>query len=96
MVRGRVDLEMSGYIQFEGDHTGDIMFVALHGGILWCGTPGDGPSGVPLYSESFNEGDPANGWGWTNAEDEGTLQRHPFFHLGEESGLRIERIGDGW
>ena len=49
-------------------------------------------AGRGLTWEGFDEGDPVNGRGWTVVEEDGSLRGRIYFHLGDDSGFRAERM----
>ena len=89
-----VDLVAPGFIEFDGDHTGSLGFIAVQGGIDWRDVPRDGRPGVEFSFEGFDEGEPATGRGWAVMEQDGSLRGHLLFHLGDNSGFRAERNGE--
>ncbi len=91
-----VDLVAPAFIDFGAGHMGSLGFIAVQGGLDWRDAPRDGCPGVELSWEGFDdEGDPATGRGWAVIEEDGSLRGHVFFHLGDDSGLRAERTGQG-
>jgi hypothetical protein len=87
-----VDLVAPGFVEFEQDHIGGLAFIAVEGRIDWRAAPRDGHPGVEFSWMGFDEGDPASGRGWAVVEADGSLRGHIFFHLGDDSGFRAERV----
>ena len=89
-----VELVAPGFIAFGRNHKGSFGFIAVQGEIDWRGAPRDGRPGVEFTWEGFDEGDPVTGRGWATAEDDGWLRGHIYFHLGDDSGFRAERMDE--
>lgn len=94
-AREDVDLVAPGFIELEANHTGSFGFIAVHAGLDWRDAPRDGYPGVEFSWEGFDEGDPVTGRGWAMIEETSVLRGHVFFHLGDDSGFRAERAGQG-
>ena len=87
-----IDLVAPGFVEFGEDHRGSLGFIAVQGGIDWRVAPGDEQPGADFTWEGFDEGDPVNGRGWTVVEEDGSLRGRIYFHLGDDSGFRAERM----
>jgi len=87
-----VDLVSPAFIEFGEDHQGSLGFIAVEGGIDWREAPRDGQPGAEFTWEGFDEGDPVTGRGWTILEEGGSLRGRIYFHLGDDSGFRAERM----
>ena len=87
-----VDLVGPGFVEFGEDHRGSLGFIAFQGGIDWREAPRDGLPGAEFTWEGFDEGDPVTGRGWTVVEEGGSLLGRIYFHLGDDSGFRAERM----
>ena len=87
-----IDLVAPGFVEFGEDHRGSLGFIAVRGGIDWREAPRDGQPGAEFTWEGFDEGDPVTGRGWTVVEEGGSLRGHIYFHLGDDSGFRAERM----
>jgi hypothetical protein len=53
----------------------------------------DGYSSVEFTWQGSDEGDEVSGRGWAVLADDGSLQGHLYFHLGDDSGFRAIRVG---
>jgi hypothetical protein len=82
-----IDLVAPGFIEFGRSHRGSLGFIAVQGGIDWRAVLRDGQPGA-----EFAWGDPVAGRGWTVVEEGGSLRGHIYFHLGDDSGFRAERM----
>ena len=84
-----IDLVGPGFIEFDPDGTGQFGFIAVHG---WMdcreSTRDNGPARVEFTWEGSDEGRPTGGRGWTALADDGTIDGHTFFHLGDDSAFR--------
>ncbi len=87
-----VDLVAPGFIEFGKDHQGSLGFIAVQGGIDWRDAPRDRCPGVEFTWEGFDVGDPVTGRGWAVVEEGGSLRGRIYFHLGDDSGFRAERM----
>lgn len=52
----------------------------------------DGRDSVEFTWQGSDEGDEASGRGWAMLTDDGSLQGHLYFHLGDNSGFRAVRF----
>ncbi len=48
---------------------------------------------VEFSWQGDDEGDEVSGRGWAGLADDGSLQGHLYFHLGDDSGFRAVRVG---
>jgi hypothetical protein len=87
-----IDLVAPGFVEFGEDHRGSLGFIAVQGGMDWREAPRYGQQGAEFTWEGFDEGDPVTGRGWTVVEEGGSLRGHIYFHLGDDSGFRAERM----
>jgi hypothetical protein len=87
-----VDLVAPGFVEFGEDHRGSLGFIAVQGVIDWREAPRNGLPGAEFTWEGFDEGDPVNGCGWMVVEEGGSLFGRLYFHLGDDSGFRAERM----
>lgn len=55
-------------------------------------TPRDSRPGVEFSWEGNDGCDPATGRGWAVQERDGSLRGRIYFHLGDDSGFRAERV----
>jgi hypothetical protein len=88
-----IDLVVPGFIEFGDDGTGEFGFIAVRG---WMDCrPGEhgGRAGVEFSWQGDDEGDEVSGRGWAELADDGSLQGHLYFHLGDDSGFRAMRVG---
>jgi hypothetical protein len=85
-----IDLVAPGFVEFGEDHRGSLGFIAVQGGIDWREAPLQ--PGAEFTWEGFDEGDPVTGRGWTVVEEGRSLRGHIYFHLGDDSGFRAERM----
>jgi hypothetical protein len=86
-----LDLVAPAFIEFSPDHTGEFGFIVVTGWIDWR-RAGTDRSGVEFSWEGTDEGDPVSGRGWAELGNNGVLHGHLYFHLGDDSGFRAERI----
>ena len=86
------DLAAPGLVEFGDDHRGSLGFIAVQGGIDWRGAPRDGHPGAEFTWEGFDEGVPVTGRGWAVVEEGDSLRGRIYFHLGDDSGFRAERV----
>jgi hypothetical protein len=88
-----IDLVAPGFIEFGDDGTGEFGFIAVRG---WMDCrPGErgGRASVEFSWQGDDEGDEVSGRGWAVLADDGSLQGHLYFHLGDDSGFRAVRVG---
>jgi hypothetical protein len=88
-----IDLVAPGFIEFGDDGTGEFGFIVVRG---WMDCrPGErGGRGSAEFSwQGDDEGDEVSGRGWAVLADDGSLQGHLYFHLGDDSGFRAVRVG---
>ena len=88
-----IDLLVPGFIEFGDDGTGEFGFIAVRG---WMDChPGErgGRASVEFSWQGDDEGDEVSGRGWAVLADDGSLQGHLYFHLGDDSGFRAVRVG---
>lgn len=82
-----IDLMGPGFIEFSQDGTGQFGFIAVRG---WMDCRTEERGGRPLVEFSWqgdDEGDDVCGRGWATLLEDGTLDGHLFFHLGDDSGF---------
>jgi hypothetical protein len=88
--RDALDLVAPAFIEFSPDHTGEFGFIVVTGWIDWRRV-GTGRSGVEFTWEGTDEGDQVSGRGWAELLDDGVMNGHLYFHLGDDSSFRAER-----
>jgi hypothetical protein len=86
--RDAIDLVEPGYIQFTGDGTGQFGFIAVRGWLDCRPVERDGRVGVEFTWDGLDEGDRVSGRGSASVVDDGTIEGHLFFHLGDDSSFR--------
>jgi hypothetical protein len=86
--REAIDLVEPGFIEFAGDRTGQVGFIAVRGWLDCRPAKRDGRPGVEFTWEGVDEGDQVSGRGWASLVDEETIEGHLFFHLGDDSSFR--------
>lgn len=82
-----IDLIGPGFIEFSPDGTGQFGFIAVRG---WMDCRTEERGGRPRVEFSWqgdDEGDDVCGRGWAALAEDGTLDGHLFFHLGDDSGF---------
>jgi hypothetical protein len=90
-----VDLVQPGFIEFDDDGLGGLGFIAVTGELDWREADRDGRPGVEFSWQGSDEGDDVSGRGWTALNRDGTLEGHIYFHLGDDSAFRAERLREG-
>ena len=55
-------------------------------------TDRDGRPGVEFSWQGSDEGDDVSGRGWAALNPDGKLEGHIYFHLGDDSAFRAERL----
>jgi hypothetical protein len=86
-----IDLVDPGFIEFDSDQAGRFGFIAVQGWMDCRGGIRDGRACVEFTWEGSDEGDHVSGRGWAALADDGTLDGHLFFHLGDDSGFHAVR-----
>jgi hypothetical protein len=82
-----IDLVAPGFIESGDDGTGEFGFIAVRG---WMDCrPGErgGRASAEFSWQGDDEGDDVCGRGWATLVEDGTLDGHLFFHLGDDSGF---------
>ena len=90
--RKAIELLGPGYIEFRRDGTGGFRFVAVEGWVDCRRVQTDNGPGVEFSWSGNDDLDPASGRGTAVLQDDGSLQGHIYFHLGDDSGFRAERF----
>jgi hypothetical protein len=85
--RDAIDLVEPGFIEFGADGTGQFGFIAVRGWLDCHTEDRDGRPRVEFSWQGDDEGDDVCGCGWAALGDDGTLDGHLFFHLGDDSGF---------
>jgi hypothetical protein len=88
--RDAIDLVEPGFIEFAGDRTGELGFIAVHGWLDCRPAERDGRPGVEFTWEGVDEGDQVSGRGWAVLVDDELVEGHLFVHLGDDSSFRAE------
>ncbi len=88
--RDNIDLTEPGFIEFAGDGTGQLGFIAVRGWLDCRPAERDGQAGVDFTWEGVDEGDQVSGRGWAARVDHATIEGHLYFHLGDDSSFRAE------
>jgi hypothetical protein len=86
--RDAIDLVEPGFIEFGGNGSGQLGFIAVHGWLDCRPAVRDGRPGVEFTWEGADEGDQVSGRGWAVLVDDNTIEGHLFFHLGDDSTFR--------
>ena len=71
-----------------GDGTGQFGFIAVRGWLDCRPVERDGRVGVEFTWDGLDEGDRVSGRGSASVVDDGTIEGHVFFHLGDDSSFR--------
>ena len=90
-----VDLVQPGFIEFDEDGLGGLGFIAVTGELDCRDADRDGRPGVEFSWQGSDEGDDVSGRGWAALNPDGTLEGHIYFHLGDDSAFRAERLTRG-
>ena len=90
--RKAIELLGPGYIAFRKDGTGSFRFIAVEGWMDCRPVQTDNGPGVEFSWSGNDDLDPASGRGTAVLQDDGSLQGHIYFHLGDDSGFRAERF----
>lgn len=85
-----IDLVGPGFIEFDKDGTGQFGFIAVRGFMDCRAGERDGRVCVEFSWQGDDEGDQVSGRGWAALADDGTLDGHLFFHLGDDSAFHAE------
>jgi hypothetical protein len=88
--RDAIDLVEPGFIEFDGDGTGEFGLIAVSGWLDCRAADRDGRPEVQFTWEGVDEGDQVSGRGWAVLVDDQTIEGHLFFHLGDDSTFRAE------
>jgi hypothetical protein len=87
-----VDLLGPAFIEFGSDLRGRFQFIAVEGWMDWRAAKRSGGADVEFSWEGIDEGDEVSGRGWAAVADDGALNGRIFFHNGDDSGYRAERV----
>ena len=87
-----VDLVQPGFIEFDDDGLGGLSFIVVTGELDCRDADRDGRPGVEFSWQGSDEGDDVSGRGWAALNPGGTLEGHIYFHLGDDSAFRAERL----
>jgi hypothetical protein len=90
--RDAIDLVEPGFVEFAGDGTGRFGFIAVRGWLDSRPIERDGRVGVEFTWDGVDEGDQVSGRGWAALVDDGTIEGHLFFHMGDDSSFRAEPV----
>jgi hypothetical protein len=93
--RGHLDLEGPAFIEFGADRTGSFGFIAVTAWMDWRAGAIDGRPGAEFSFQGSDEGDEVSGRGRAVLLDDGTLEGHLYFHMGDDSGFRAVAAGAG-
>lgn len=88
--RDAIDLVAPGFIEFDADDTGEFGFIAVRGSMDCRTVQRGGRECVEFSWQGDDEGDDVSGRGWAMPADDGTLDGHLFFHLGDDSSFHAE------
>lgn len=88
-----IDLIEPGFIEFDAEGTGQLVFIAVEGGLDCRPVMWDGRVGIEFTWEGVDDCDHASGRGWARLTDDHTLEGHVYFHLGMNSGFHAEPFG---
>jgi hypothetical protein len=93
--REAIDLAEPGFIEFAGDGTGQVGFIAVRGWLDCRPVERDGRVGVEFTWNGVDESDPVSGRGWALVADGETIDGHLFFHFGDDSSFRAKPFTAG-
>jgi hypothetical protein len=88
--REAIELLGPGSIEFRKDGMGSFRFLAVEGWMDCRPVQTDNRPGVEFSWDGTDELDRASGRGTAVLQDDGSLQGHIYFHLGDDSGFRAE------
>lgn len=83
-----VDLIEPGYIKFNDDNLGELLFGAVSGSLDYRVDTENKPQKVEFSLDGVDEGDPVSGRGWAVIEKKNQIYGMLFFHLGDESWFK--------
>ena len=93
MDREAIELVGPGFIEFVHGGLGSFGFIAVEGWMDCRPIQTDRGPGVQFTWEGSDDGEPVSGRGTAILQDDGSLRGHIYFHLGDDSGFRAERVG---
>lgn len=88
-----IDAEVPGYFLFDDDHSGEFQFGYVHGYMDCRFSNRNGKDFVEFSFDGNDEMDPASGRGFATIEGDVLIGRL-FFHGGDDSDFKAERIED--
>ena len=91
--RDAIELVGPGYFEFKPGGTGAFGFIAVEGWMDCRPAQAGGLPGVDFTWVGTDDGDDVSGRGAATLQDDGSLHGHIYFHMGDDSGFRAERIG---
>lgn len=92
--RDTIDLVGPAFIEFDPGEVGRFGFIAVVGRLDWRTTNRDGRDVVDFSWVGADEGDSVSGRGWAASVDDGSIEGRFFFHMGDDSGFRAERMAN--
>jgi len=90
-----LDEETEAFIRFDPDRMGEFHFCYVHGFMDYRLAERDGRPAVEWSWDGNDEHHPAMGRGWAMLKDDGMLEGMGFFHQGDESSFRAEKMPNG-
>ena len=90
--RKAIELLGPGYIEFRKDGTGSFRFIAVEGCMDCRAVQTDNGPAVEFSWSGSDELDATSGRGTAVLQADGSLWGHIYFHLGDDSGFRAERL----
>ena len=90
--REAIELLGPGYIEFRKDGTGSFRFIAVEGCMDCRAVQTDNVPAVEFSWSGSDELDATSGRGTAVLQADGSLWGHIYFHLGDDSGFRAERL----
>jgi len=93
-VQEDVDLVGPAFLELGGDGIGSFAFLAVEGQIDFRNARRDGRVGVEFSWEGWDDSDRRSGRGWAVLAEDGSRCGRIYFHLGDDSSFRAERIAD--
>ena len=91
-----VDMVQAGFIEFGKDGLGALSFAVVTGELDYRDAGRDGRPGAEFSWQGSDEGDEVSGRGWATLNTDGTIEGHVYFHLGDDSAFRGERLTATW
>jgi len=86
-----IDMETEGYFSFQEDNIGDFQFGLVHGELDYRIEKSGSKERLEFSWVGQDKGSPVSGRGWAIVK-RGILEGLIYFHLGDDSGFKAERV----